>query len=97
LDKKLADGKKLPRWKPQSRCSVNASFSAKHASSVPLVLSAETGCVAANFCIAFNDWFATVTLADDGVPDVASEPWCNLFGDSEHQCAFDEGGLASQG
>ena len=42
-EKAIADGKKLPHWKPRSICCVNVGLSNKHASTVPLVLNPETG------------------------------------------------------
>jgi len=49
LDKTLADGKKLPRWKPRSKRSVYMGVSKKHATSAPLVLNPESGYITPQF------------------------------------------------
>ncbi|KAI2492298.1 hypothetical protein MHU86_22271 [Fragilaria crotonensis] len=48
LDKSIADGKKLPRWKPRSTRCVNMGLSSKHASTVPIVLNPSTGYITRN-------------------------------------------------
>ena len=45
LDKTLSDGKKLPRWTPQSHREVFMGLSPKHSSTVPLVLNPGTGAI----------------------------------------------------
>lgn len=84
LDKTLSDGKKLPRWKPRSRRASHMGNSAKHASTVPLVLNPETGAITAQFHVVFDDWFATVTSTGTGkdLPDLNSDDWKRMFGDS---------------
>ena len=84
LDKSLSDGKKLPRWKPRSRRASHMGNSAKHASTVPLVLNPETGAITAQFHVVFDDWFATVTSTGTGkdLPDFNAAEWKKMFGDS---------------
>jgi len=43
LEKAMADGQKLPRWKPRAHRAVNMGLSPQHASTVPLVLNPEQG------------------------------------------------------
>ena len=85
LDKKIADGKTLPKFKPRSERHVYLGFSPFHASSVPLVLNPRTGAITAQFNCVFDDWFATIATPVDDVPDFMSEHWQTLFGDSEYQ------------
>jgi hypothetical protein len=49
LDKTIADGKKLPRWKPRSARQVYVGMSTKHASTVPLCLNLDTGAITPQF------------------------------------------------
>lgn len=71
LDKTLSDGKKIPRWKPRSQRSVNMGLSAKHASTVPLVLNPNTGAITPAFHVVFDDLFATVDATE--LPDFISD------------------------
>ena len=43
LNSTIADGKKLPCWKPHSCHLINMGHSPKHASTVPLVLNPAKG------------------------------------------------------
>ena len=88
LNKHIADGKKLPRWKPRSKCAIYMGASLVHASLVPLVLNPDSGAITSAFHVVFNDWFATVPLPDDhAFPD---DKWQRLFGDSEYQFMLDD-------
>jgi hypothetical protein len=60
LDKTISDGKKLPRWKPRSKRTINMGTSPLHASTVPLILNPDTGAITAAFHVVFDDWFATI-------------------------------------
>ena len=90
LNKSLADGKKLPRWKPRSQRSINMGLSAKHASTVPLVLHPDTGSITPQFHVVFDDWFATIAASTESLPDFESDEWARLFGDSTYQYPFDD-------
>ena len=90
LDKTLADGKKLPRWKPRSIRCVNMGLSPKHASTVPLVLNVQSGYITPQFHVVFDDWFSTIATAISQLPDFNSPLWAQLFGDSIYQYPFDE-------
>jgi hypothetical protein len=94
LEKTISDGKKLPRWKPRSVRSINMGLSAHHASTVPLVLSPDSGAITAQFHVVFDDWFATVSTVADTLPDFHSPEWSQLFGDSVYQYPFDDDDLA---
>lgn len=90
LDKTIADGKKLPRWKPRSRRSIAMGLSSKHSSTVPLVLNPDTGAITPAFHVVFDDWFATVSSSADTLPDFNSDEWAKMFGESTFQYPFDE-------
>ncbi|KAI2511912.1 hypothetical protein MHU86_2428 [Fragilaria crotonensis] len=90
FEKTIADGKKLPRWKPRSIRCVNMGLSKKHASTVPLVLNPETGYITPQYHIVFDDWFATVATNVDALPDFNTTRWARLFGDSRYQFPFDD-------
>ena len=86
LDKKISDGHKLPRWKPRSSRHVYMGFSKHHASSVPLTLNPHSGSLTAQYHVVFDDWFHTVSSDHDGsLPDLNSDDWTRLFGDSTFQ------------
>jgi hypothetical protein len=82
LDKTIADGKKIPRWKPRSLRTMNVGISIKHHSSVALVLNPASGSITPQWNVVYDDWFATVTSNVDTLPDFNSPEWCKLFGDS---------------
>jgi hypothetical protein len=84
LDKTLGDGKKIPKWKPQSKQAVYMGNSPKHSSTVPLVLNPETGAITAQFHVVFDDWFATVAASESDLPDLQSKEWTRMFGDTTH-------------
>ena len=90
LEKTIADGKKLPRWKPRSIRCVNMGLSKKHASTVPLVLNPETGYITPQYHTVFDDWFATVATNVDALPDFKATRWARLFGDSRYQFPFND-------
>jgi hypothetical protein len=95
LDKSLADGKKIPRWKPRSQRMVNMGHSPKHASTVPLVLNPATGAISAQFNVVFDDYFSTVAAGTDQLPDFNSPEWSNMFGSSTFQYPYDAEDLAA--
>jgi len=90
LEKAMADGQRLPRWKPRAHRTVNMGLSPQHASTVPLVLNPETGSITPQFHVVFDDWFATVALEDGALPDFNSPERSRLFGESTFQFPFDE-------
>ena len=55
LDKKIADGHKLPHFKPQLAHHINMGFSHKHASTIPLVLNPDSGSITPQFHVIFDD------------------------------------------
>jgi hypothetical protein len=66
--------------------------STKHASTVPLVLNPETGSITAQFLVVFDDWFATVTSTENELPDLNSDEWKHMFGESTYQHSLDDDG-----
>ena len=85
LDKSLADGKKIPKWRPRSTRAVFVGFSTSHASSVPLVLNLSTGAITPQYHVVFDDWFNIVSSTSDDPPDFYSDEWMNMFKDSSFQ------------
>jgi len=90
LDKTIADGKKLPCWKPRSGRHMYMGTSPKHATSAPLTLNLDTGAIGPQFHIVFDDWFSTIAASTESLPDFGSDAWEKLFGDSTHQYIADE-------
>ena len=94
LNKTISDGKKIPKWQPRSTRMKYMGLSPKHASSVPLVLNPATGSMTAQFHVVFDDWFATVSAKIDQFPDLNSDEWVKMFGDSAYQYPLDDNELA---
>ena len=90
LDKALADGKKIPRWKPRSTRCMYLGRSSSHASTVPIVLNPETGTITPQFHVVFDDWFATVNSTVEDLPDFNSPEWQKMFGESTYQYVLDD-------
>ena len=90
LDKKISDGRKLPRWKPRSHRCMFMGLSPNHASSVPLVLNPSTGAITPQFHVVFDDWFETIATDPTNLPDFQSPEWSRLFGDSTFQFLPDD-------
>lgn len=90
LDKTLADGKKLPKWRARSERAMYVGMSQYHASSVPLVLNLDTGRITPQYHVVFDDWFATIGSDPDKLPLIGSNEWQHLFGDTEYQYPFDD-------
>jgi hypothetical protein len=85
LDKRIADGYKLPRWQPRSAQHIYLGFSKSHASTVPTMLNPETGTITAQFHVVFDDWFSMVPSVPEDLPNFASREWEQRFGDSTYQ------------
>jgi Reverse transcriptase (RNA-dependent DNA polymerase) len=85
----VQDGKKIPRWTPRSRHGQYIGLSPRHASTVPLVLNLLTHRINAQFHCVFDDWFATVDMNPDEIPDFDNDQWTYLFGESHYQYPFD--------
>ena len=90
LHKKLADGQKIPKWTSRSERMMYMGPSPKHASTVPLVLNLQTGSITPQFHVVFDDWFATIATSVDDLPNLYSDEWYKLFGDSTFQYVLDE-------
>ncbi len=90
LNHTIADGKKIPKWKPCSQCVISMGLLPWHASSVLLVLNPATGAIMTGCHVIFDDWFATVATSPDQLPDFNSVEWAQTFGDSACQHPFDE-------
>ena len=93
LSKTIADGKKIPKWKPRSTRCVYLGISREHASCVPLVLNPATGFITPQFHVVCDDWFHTVSSTVEDLPDFNSDAWKKLFGDSIFQYYFEDDDL----
>ena len=89
LEKRIADGNKIPKWSSRSNRQLYLGVSDKHAGTVPLVLNLETGKITPQFHVVVDDWFATVETDSDRLPDMDTEEWRRLFGDSAYQYVSD--------
>jgi hypothetical protein len=97
LDKKIADGFKLPRWTPRSIGEIYMGHSKRHASTVPIGLNRGSGAITSNFHVVFDDWFATVSSTVEQLPDLNSVEWKAIFGDSEYQYPLDNDPIGNVG
>ena len=89
LDKKVADGKKLPQFKPRSERVIFVGMLDKHFAGTPCVLNPRTRTITTPYHVVFDDWFATVGSSVDEVPDFQTPEWQQLFGDSTYQFVQD--------
>ena len=85
LDKRIADGKQLPRWNPKSERVIFVGVSDKHFASTPRVLNPRTRAITTPYHVVIDDWFATVGSNPENLPDFKSPEWNRMFGDSECQ------------
>jgi hypothetical protein len=69
---------------------MNMGLSAKHASTVPLVLNLDSGCINSQFNVAFDDWFAAVAASLASPPDLNLPEWSKMFSNLTFQFNFDE-------
>ena len=69
---------------------MNMGLSAKHASTVPLVLNLDSRYINSQFTIMFDNWFATVAASLKLLPDFNSPEWSKMFGNSTFQSCFDD-------
>jgi hypothetical protein len=84
LDPGMRDGKKIPNFEPRSRWGMFVGLSAKHSSTVPLVLNLSTLTITPQFHAVFDDWFTSVcsTQPDKPISDLI---WDNLFENCRYQ------------
>jgi hypothetical protein len=85
LDKRIADGMKIPKWAPRSNRFIYMGVSSKHATTVPLLLNPDSGVISPQFHVVFDDWFTTIGASNEQLPDFNSEQWNKMFGDTEYQ------------
>ena len=60
LDPTLAEGKKLPKWKPRSRLGKFVGYSSEHSTNVGRVLNLQTGHVSPQFHLVYDEHFSSV-------------------------------------
>lgn len=70
LQSELASGKSLPRWDSRSHIGINLGKSPRHAGTVYNILNPVTGLVSPQFHVSFDDFFETVTKANDNTVNV---------------------------
>ena len=84
LQKEIADGKKTPQWKNRSTRGMCMGASDKHSGDVPLVLNPRTGKITPQWNVMFDNWFSTIAIEEDNLPDFHSEEWSKMFGMHTH-------------
>ena len=90
LDKRTADGIKIPKWAPRSNRYIYMGVSDKHSSTVPLVLNPSTGVISPQFHVVVDEWFATIASSTGEAPDFTDEKWTKMFGENELHYLWDE-------
>ena len=90
LDKRTADGIKIPKWAPRSNRYIYMGVSDKHSSTVPLVLNPESGVISPQFHVVVDEWFATIGTTPGEIPDFSKEEWTKMFGENAHHYLWDE-------
>jgi hypothetical protein len=90
LDKRTADGIKIPKWAPRSNRYIYMGVSDKHSSSVPLVLNPESGVISPQFHVVVDEWFATIATSTGELPDFTKDEWTKMFGENAHHYLWDE-------
>jgi hypothetical protein len=90
LDKRIADGIKIPKWAPRSNRFIYMGVSQKHSSTVPMLLNPESGVISPQFHVVIDEWFATIAASTNDTPDFENEQWQKMFGDSRYQNAWEE-------
>ena len=85
LDKKISERNKFLKWMPHSHHGVYMGTIPLHSSSVPLVLNLSTGAITPQFHVVFDDWFGSIAVSPDDLPDFNSNEWTKMFGDSSFQ------------
>jgi len=53
-------------------------------------LNPESGAITAQFYIVFDNWFATVAVSENELPDLQADEWARMFGGSTYQYPFDD-------
>ena len=88
LDDTIADGKKLPRWKPRGSRHLyvgSGALGSAHSHSIPLILSMDTGKITHQYHVVFDDWFSTVNSTDADQINFDHDDWYRTFGLTEYQ------------
>ena len=90
LNGTLADGKKLPRWRPRSDRAVYVGHSPLHSSSVPLVLNLSSGHISPQYHVVFDNWFQTIGSTDSSQINFEHDDWYKTFGLTPWQYVVDD-------
>ena len=59
---------------------MHIGVSEKHSGDVPLVPNPGTGKITPQWNAMFDDWFSTIAIEEDNLPDFHSEEWSKMFG-----------------
>ena len=78
LDPKLQDGKKLPKWDPQTRQGQYLGKSSSHASSVGLIRNLRTGYISPQFHVVYDNLFQTVMGGYEDNDAISDQIWSSL-------------------
>ena len=82
LDPKLQDGKKLPKWDPQTRQGQYLGKSSAHASSVGLIRNLRTGYISPQFHVVYDNLFQTVMGGYEDNDAISDQIWSSLVVDN---------------
>ena len=80
LDKAIADGKSLPRWRPRSGRFVHVGISPDHRGMIPLVMNLDTGKITPQFHVVLDDHFTTVAADHHSLTHLQTDEWQATFG-----------------
>ena len=89
LDPKLADGHKIPKWKPRSRLGMYLGKSSAHGNNVGLILNIETGYISPQFHVVYDEFFTTVPTSID-LDQFDQATWDSLIATGLEQVPHDD-------
>ena len=78
LDSKFQDGKKLPKWEPQTRQGQYLEKSSAHASSVGLIRNLQTRYISPQFYVVYDNLFQTVMGGYEDNDAISDQIWSSL-------------------
>ena len=88
LDPKLHNaGGFIPKFSPRSRRGVFLGISAKHSSTIPLILNLDTLAITSQYHVVFDDEFTTVTGEEISNVD---EKWLRIFNTDRYKYEFED-------
>lgn len=90
LDKKIADGMKLPKWSPRSERVMFVGVSSHHTGVTPIVLNPRTRAFTKPYHLVVDDWFATVGATETDPADFNTPEWKEMFGEATYHYSEDD-------